>query len=306
MLRRAADSAYWLGRYVERAEAMARMVDVQFHANLETATDDGWESILAISGLDEDFHARYSLADEASVLHFLAFDPANPSSVMSCLKAARDNARAIRGLISGEMWEAVNGWYLELREWDVAQVERKSAFDFFRRVKQGSHLFHGASLRTQAKGDAREFLKVGGFVERADGTARILDVKASALAEGGSDTHGWTVVLQSVGAFEAYVRENRHGVTPEGVTGFLVLNPSFPASVLFSVSNVEASLRSISGNQAPRPANAAERCAGKLYRDLLYLSVDDIAERGVHDFVDDLQKRFAEIGDAVWETYLSY
>ena len=306
MLRRAADSAYWLGRYVERAEATARMVDVQFHANLETATDDGWESILAIAGLDEDFHARYAVADEASVLHFLAFDPDNPSSVMSCLKAARDNARAIRGLISGEMWEAVNRWYLDLREWDVAQVERKSAFDFFRRVKQGSHLFHGAALRTQAKGDAREFLKVGGFVERADGTARILDVKASALAEGGTDVHGWTVVLQSVGAFEAYVRENRHGVSPEGVTGYLVLSPSFPASVLFSVSNVEASLRSISGNLAPTPQNAAERCAGKLYRDLLYLTVDEISDRGVHDFVDDLQKRFAEIGDAVWETYLSY
>lgn len=305
MLRRAADSAFWLGRYVERAEALARMVDVHFHSNLETTTDDRWESILAIAGMDEDFHGRYRTADEASVLHFLAFDPENPSSVMSCLKAARENARAIRGQISGEMWEAVNRWYLDLREWDVAQVERKSAFDFFRRVKQGSHLFHGAALRTQAKGDAREFLKVGGFVERADGTARILDVKASTLTSD-EDVHGWTVVLQSVGALEAFVRENRHGVHPESVTDYLVLSPSFPASILFCVSNVEASLRAISGNLAPVPANVAERCAGKLYRDLLYLTAAEISDVGVHDFLEDVQKRCAEVGDAVWETYLSY
>ncbi len=305
MLRRAADSAFWLGRYVERAEATARMVDVHFHSNLETTTDERWESILAIAGLDDDFHARYQTADEPSVLHFLAFDPENPSSVMSCLKSARENARAIRGHISGEVWEAVNGWYLGLREWDVAQVERKSAFDFFRRVKQGSHLFHGAALRTQAKGDAREFLKVGGFVERADGTARILDVKASTL-DPGEDVHGWTVVLQSVGALEAFVRENRHGVRPESVTEYLALSPAFPASILFCVSNVEASLRAISGNLAPVPANAAERVAGRLYRDLLYLTVADISERGVHEFLEDVQARCAEVGDAVWETYLSY
>ena len=303
MLRRAADSAYWLGRYVERAEATARLVDVHFHANLETTRDGGWESILKIAGVDEEFAALYPRADEDSVLGFLAFDTANPSSVMSCLKAARENARAIRGLISGEMWEAVNGGYLDLREWNVAQVERRSAFDFFRRVKMGSHLFHGAALRTQAKGDAREFLKVGGFIERADATARILDVKASALED---DAHGWTVVLQSVGALEAFVRQDRRGVTPEGVVRYLVRSPAFPASVLFSISNLDASLRSISGNRAPVPANEAERCAGKLYRDLLYLTDDEIRARGVHGFVDDLQGRFAEIGNAVWETYLSY
>ena len=307
VLRRAADSAYWLGRYAERAEALARMVDVHFHSNLEAATDRGWESILAIAGLEEDFHARYETADEASVLHFLAFDPKNPSSVMSCLRSARENARAIRGQISGEMWEAVNGWYLDLRDWDVAQVESHSAFDFFRRVKQGSHLFHGAALRTQAKGDAREFLKVGGFIEQSDATARILDVKANALSpEAGVDVHGWTVVLQSVGALEAFVRQNRHGVRAESVTEYLVLNANFPASILFSIANVEASLRAISGNLAPIPANAAERAAGKLHRDLLYLSVDEIIDRGVHEFLEDVQERCAEVGSAVRETYLSY
>ena len=306
MLRRAADSAFWLGRYVARAESLARIVDVHFHSRLETASDASWESILKIAGLDEEFYAHHDVADEATVLNFLAFDRENPSSVVSCLGSARENARAIRGQISGEMWESVNLWYLELREWDVAQVERQSAFDFFRRVKQGSHLFHGAALRTQAKGDAREFLKVGGAIERADGTARILDVKAGALGEGAHDVHGWTVVLQSVGALEAYVRENRHGVSARGVMEYLVLNPSFPASILFSISNVEATLRAISGNMAPVPSNEAERCTGKLYRDMLYLTVDDITERGVHDFLDDVQKRCAEVGEAVWETYLSY
>ncbi len=302
MLRRNADSAYWLGRYVERAEALARMVDVHFHSSLETTTDGDWGSILTITGLDEDFRARYGAADEASVLHFLAFDDQNPSSVLSCLRSARENARAIRGGVSGEMWEAINGWYLEIREWDVAQMGRKSAFDFFRRVKQGSHLFHGAAVRTQAAGEAREFLKVGGFIERADATARILDVNHDAAV----DAHGWAVVLQSVGAYEAYLKSHRQGVRRESVLAFLALNASFPASILFSVARVEASLRNISGNFAPKPANPAELAAGRLYRDMLYLSVGEISERGVHDFLEDVQTRCAEVGDAVWETYLSY
>lgn len=302
MLRRSADSAYWLGRYVERAEALARLVDVHFHSNLESSEGGSWESILSISGMDEDFHARYETTDEASVLHFLAFDADNPSSVMTCLRAARENARAIRGQISGEMWEAINRWYIDLREWDVALMERKSAFDFFRRVKEGSHLFLGAALRTQAASESREFLKVGGFIERADATARILDVNHH------SDlgAHGWATMLQSVGAYEAYLKKYRHGIRKDSVMEFLVLNPNFPASILFSVGHVDDSLRRISGNRAPVPANDAERMAGRLYRDLLYLTVDEISDRGIHDFLEDVQVRCAEVGDAVWETYLSY
>ena len=133
------------------------MVDVHYHSSLET-TD---RRRLGVDphrspGLEEDFHARYDKTDESSVLHFFAFDDENPSSVLSCLAlGARERPRD-PGQISGEMWEAINGWYLELREWDVAVMERKSAFDFFRRVKQGSHLFHGAAVRTQATGEARD------------------------------------------------------------------------------------------------------------------------------------------------------
>ena len=308
MLRRHADGAFWLGRYVERAESTARMVDVHYHWGLESNAglpSVEWDSILTISGLEDDFHARYPSVDEDAVLHFFAFDLKNPSSVMSCLASARENARSVRGQISSEMWESVNRWYLEMREWDLATMERRSVFDFFHRVKDGSHLFHGITTRTQPIGEARDFFNLGQFVERADQTARILDVRYQALADA-EDTHRWLPVLRSVGAREAYLKTYRQGVSADRVAEFLVMNPNFPASILYCVSRMQHYLRRISGNGADVPANAAEREAGRLYSDLLYLTLPEIEDDAMHDFLEDVQRRFADVTTAVWETYLSY
>jgi uncharacterized alpha-E superfamily protein len=308
MLRRTADSAFWLGRYVERAEATARMVDVHYRSVLERSLGSGsigWESILSISGQEEDFHARYPKTDEYSILHFFAFDQENPSSVISCIAAARENARAIRGQISSEMWESVNRWYLDLREWDIAVMEQRSAFDFFRRVKDGSHLFHGIVGRTLTIGEARDFFTVGQYLERADQTARILDVHYEDLASL-EDPHGWTAVLKSVGAYEAYLKTFRQGVTADRVAEFLVTSPVFPASILFSVAGVQISLRRISGNQNPVPSNSAERTVGKLHSDLVYLTKEEMVDQELHEFLENVQERCADVGNAVWDTYLSY
>lgn len=308
MLRRAADSAYWLGRYVERAEATARMVDVHYRSELEQSVGSGfigWESILSVSGLEDDFKARYPKKDEYSILHFFAFDLENPSSVLSCITAARENARAIRGQISSEMWESVNRWYLDLREWDIAVMEKHSAFDFFRRVKDGSHLFHGIVGRTLTIGEARDFFTVGQFLERADQTTRILDVHYEDLAAV-NDPHGWTAVLKSVGAYEAFLKHYRQGITADRVAEFLITSPVFPASILFSISGVQISLRRISGNQNPVPRNDAERAVGKLHSDLVYLTMDEIVDQDLHEFLDNVQARCADVSRAVWETYLSY
>ena len=308
MLRRAADSAFWLGRYVERAEATARMVDVHYRSRLETSLGDpriGWETILTISGLEDDFHARYDRADEETVLDFFAFDLQNPSSVMSCLASMRENARAIRGQVSTEIWETANRLYLDLREWDLKEMDRRSAYDFFRRVKDGSQLFHGVVARTMMMGEVRDFFTVGQFLERADQTARILDVQYEDLSKDG-DAHGWIAVLKSVGAYQAFLRTAREGVSADRVAEFLVTDPAFPASILYAVSAIQISLRRLSGNGGAIPANAAERAAGRLHSDLIYLTADKIADQGLHDFLDDVQARCAEVGDAVWETYLSY
>lgn len=325
MLSRHADAAFWIGRYTERAEATARMIDVHYHFGLESPLVGEalrWSSILAISGQEEEFAERYARPEERAILEFFAFDPQNSSSIYSCIRAARENGRSIRDQIASEMWECLNRQYLEYREWDVERVLRGSPFAFFQKVKDGAHLFQGITNRTLMMGEARDFFDAGRFLERADQTARILDVKyhdllpqfagvgvrvGEAGAVGGPvDTHGWVAVLKSVGAYEAFRKTNRKGITPEGVAEFLVLNPQFPASVRHSIGRVEACLRRISGNRDLAPCNAAEREVGRLYNDLNYLQAAQIVVEGLHEFLEDVQSRCTSIGNAIHATYLRY
>ena len=329
MLSRHADCAYWLGRYMERAEATARMIDVHYHFGLESRYVGEvlrWSSILAISGNDDEFHERYDQLNERNILYFFAFDPNNFSSVSSCINAARENARSIRDQISSEMWECVNRIYLDYRSWTVDKVLKRSPHVFFQLVKESSHLFQGIADRTLMTGETRDFFQCGRFLERADQTARILDVKyhdllprfsadpvpiegeeeLDPLSIGGPiDTHGWTAVLKSVGAFEAFRKTSSKAVSPDAVAQFLILNPNFPASVRYSMRQVEKSIRRISGNSDVAPSNLAEREIGKLYNDLNYMHGEEIIAQGLHEFLEGVQERCNRIGDAVFSTYLS-
>lgn len=334
MLSRHASSAYWMGRYIERAEATARMIDVHYHFGLESPLVGqvlGWSSILAISGLGDAFVERYDYQDERTILQFFAFDVENPGSILSCLRSARENARSIRDQISTEMWEGLNRFYLEFQNWDVERVLAGSPFAFFQRVKDGSHLFQGITNRTLMMGEARDFHDAGRFLERADQTTRILDVKYHDLLPrfahteiretvpssdlrapdpvsvgGPVDVHGWIAVLKSVGAYEAFLRTFRQGVTPARVAEFLILNPQFPASVRHSVGRVDGCLRRISGNRDLAPKNEAERAVGRLYNELNFARADDVVVGGLHEFLQGVQRRCFEIGDAIHATYLVY
>ncbi|MBI1335047.1 MAG: alpha-E domain-containing protein [Armatimonadetes bacterium] len=330
MLSRHADSAYWLGRYMERAEATARMIDVHYHFGLESRYVGEvlrWSSILAISGNDDEFHDRYSELNERNILYFFAFDPKNFSSVSSCLNSARENARAIRDQISSEMWECANRVFLDYKSWNVDKVLKRSPNAFFQMVKESSHLFQGIADRTLMTGETKDFFQCGRFLERADQTARILDVKyhdllprfsaetvaidetgfRDPLSVGGPiDTHGWAAVLKSVGAFEAFRKTSTRAFTPEAVAQFLILNPDFPASVRYSMRQVDKNIRRISGNNSVAPTNRAEREIGRLYNDLNYMNGEDIVAQGLHEFLEGLQERCNRIGDAIYSTYLSF
>lgn len=339
MLCRDADSCFWIGRYVERAEATARMIDVHYHFALEslgrqTLVETGqWSSLLAISGEQERFEARYSEQTEYNILQFFAFDTQNPNSICSCIRSARENARSIREQISSEMWESLNRTYLEMRDWNIERVLSVSPHEFFQWVKNASHLFQGIMNRTLMMGESRDFLDAGRFLERANQTARILDVKyhdllprykdgegviisspplppsaglPDPLGVGGPiDVHGWIAVLKSVGAYEAF-RKTYSQVTPARVADFLILSPKFPASVRHSISRVEGCLRRISGNSDTIPANAAERAIGKLHSQLNYVTAREIILNGLHEFLEDVQSRCNDIGGAITETYLKY
>lgn len=331
MLARHADASFWIGRYVERAEATARMIDVHYHFGLESPVIGEalrWSSILAISGQEELYVKLNDTQDERTILQFFGFDERNDSSIFSCIRLARENGRSIRDQISSEMWKCLNQMYLQYREWSVDRVLAGSPFAFFESVKESSQLFQGITNRTLMMGETRDFHDSGRFLERADQTTRMLDVKYHdllptfadgaaaeaaplAVAEAGSvggpvDLHGWIAVLKSVGAFEAFRKTYRQGVTPAGVTQFLLLNPQFPASVLHSIGRVDGCLRRISGNRDRAPVNDAEREVGRLYNDLNFMRAEDIISGGLHEFLEDIEDRCNQIGDAIHRSYLSY
>ena len=331
MLSRHADAAFWIGRYIERAEATARMIDVHYHFGLESPVIGEalrWSSILAISGQEDLYHKLNDSEDERSILQFFGFEERNSSSIASCIRLARENGRSIRDQISSEMWKCLNQMYLHFRDWDVDQVLAGSPFAFFEKVKESSQLFQGVTNRTLMMGETRDFHDAGRFLERADQTARILDVKyhdllptfsdgsasdaaPKAIAEAGSiggpvDVHGWIAVLKSVGAFEAFRKTYRQGVTPARVAQFLLLNPQFPASVRHSVGRIDGCLRRISGNRDHAPINDAERQVGRLYNELNYMRAEDIITGGLHEFLEDVEERCNQIGNAIHKSYLSY
>ncbi len=319
MLSREADALFWMGRYLERAEATARIVDVQYHAALEAplAGHDPsslYRSILEISGDDRIFHARYGEVSERDLIRFLIFDLDQPNSVVSCLRAARTNAQGVREVISSEMWEAANATFLGLLNWDVDRMLATAPHSFLTDVRNRCHLFYGLAERTMLIGDASNFLKAGTFLERADQMSRLTDVLVRELTggddvpdEGGDfNTHGWIACLKSASAFEAFRKTYRGGITPDHVLSFLVLDWEYPSSIHHAVSQVERCLRAISGSQGRRYANDAERLAGRLHADLSFFTIGDMRAAGLHVFLEGIQRRCSEIGSAIARHYLRF
>jgi uncharacterized alpha-E superfamily protein len=331
MLCRDADACFWIGRYVERAEATARMVDVYFHATLEgphygenglesgVSQAERWNSLLNIARSQAAFPRDGSEPSDRDLLHFIAFDTANANSILATWQAARENGRAIREQLASEMWESLNVTYLELRSWDVDRLLAVGPHAFFQYVKNSSHLFQGILNRTMLMGEARDWLDAGRFLERANQTARLLDVRTNDLlaAAGGSaagdrdpqesiDMHGWIAVLKSVSAYEMYGKVHHGGIKPASVVGFLVLNAQLPASVHHGVRRVEACMKRISGNQRDEPATEPERLLGRMRADLTYARPEEIMSGDLHAFLESLQQQCNAVGDAVRRTYLSY
>ena len=344
MLSRDADSCYWIGRYVERAEATARMVDVHYHAELEaplqprSEVDGGlqpmqWHTLLEISGAIEQYNLLHDTENDRDVIDFFVFDRQNPDSILSAWRRARENARSIREQLASEMWESVNITFLELVEWNVDRVLAGSPHEFFQMVKNGSHLFQGILNRTMLMGETRDWLDIGRFLERAGQTARLLDVKYHDLLPihshetdaakfsideprhapphpygvgGPLDMHGWIAVLKSVSAFEMYRKVHHSGITPARVVGFLLLNSQFPASVRHGIGRVEGCLKRISGNIGEEPSTEPERLTGRLRADLTYTRPEEIISSGLHEFLESVQDRCGAVGNTITRTYLSY
>ena len=313
MLSRVADAVLWLGRYVERAESVARFVDVNLYLELDRpdAAAAAWEPIIATTGDSALFRARHAAASRDAVLQFLVFDRTYASSVVSCLGAARENARSIREVISLEMWEAVNRAYLDVRSADEAAV-LAAPHDFLAAVKQASHQCMGATHLTMTHNEAWHFARLGRLLERADKTSRIVDVKCFQLAptvEGGAVPEHeieWLALLRSNSAFEMYRKRHRR-VTPRDVVDFLLFDAEFPRSIRSCLREAESSLAAVcraQGRRADARLMPVERLTS-LRAGWERTQVDDVLRSGLHETLDTLQTRLNAVGDALYQTFVA-
>ncbi|MEL7052573.1 MAG: alpha-E domain-containing protein [Cyanobacteria bacterium J06634_6] len=310
MLSRVADAIYWLNRYIERAENVARFVEVNLNLLMDSPVGvaQQWEPLIAVTGDRERFLERYDHATAERVLDFLTFDEKSPNSILSCVRSARENARSVRETISSEMWEQVNAFYLQVEE-AAKDKDVRDTHAFYAEVKMASHRFAGVMDATLSWNESWHFGQLGRFIERADKTARILDVKYFLLLpspdEVGTplDNLQWIALLKSASAYEMY-RKTEQIISPSGVAKFLILDPHFPRSIKFCLQWAEDSLNRIAGTASGKP-RSSQRAMGRLRAELAYTTFDEIFRQGLHEFLDDFQRRLNNVGDCIYTDFIA-
>ena len=317
MLSRTADHLFWMARYTERAENTARMLDVHYQTSLLPQSDavarQGWEGLLRISELIPAYQYQYGEISARDVLHFMVRDEHNPSSIFSCLRAARENARAVRGVLTTEMWETQNQTWLELQRLLRAGDFERDPGHFFEWVKFRSHVSRGVAYGTMLQDEAFHFRRMGTFLERADNTARMLDVKFHAAApevatpagplsaaDPTLDFYHWSSILRSVSAFEIYRKVYRSVITPERVAELLILRGDMPRSLTACLDEVVRNLEAVRNDHSAE----TERHAGRLRAELRFARIDEILANGLHAFLTQFLERVNALGTRISQTFL--
>jgi len=309
MLSRTADHLFWMARYTERAENTARMLDVNIQTQLlpqsTEAAEQSWRAVLGISELIPAFDEKYGILNRKDVLDFMVSDPMNPSSIVSCLTSARENARAVRGTLTTEVWETQNTTWLDMAGLLKDGILERDPSEFFEWVKHRSHLSRGVTIGTMLKDEAFYFIRLGTFLERADNTARLLDVKFHG-ADGEQfdasemDYYHWAAVLRSVSAFETYRKTYRDVITPERVAELLILRGEMPRSLMACMTEVVNNLAQVHNDVS----RETERFAGRLHAGLRFNSIDDIMRRGLHDYLTEFLEQVYALGNRVSHDFL--
>jgi uncharacterized alpha-E superfamily protein len=336
MLSRTADHLFWMARYIERAENTARMLDVTWSMALMPQSieeaERGWRAVLGISELQSTYDKRFPAVTQADVLDFLVLDRNNPSSIYCCLQAARENARAVRGSLTTEVWETHNDTWLELQTHLKSRLLARDPQQFFEWVKFRSHLSRGVTIGTMLKDEAFYFVRLGTFLERADNTARLIDVKfhgsraplrmrqrqgqsskgagamtATQVAELAADVidhhfdfYYWAAILRSVSAFEIYRKVYRDVITPSRVAELLILRHDMPRSLLNCLNEVCVNLEQVRNARSLE----TERRAGLLRAELKYGRIEDIEARGLHPYLTSFLERVNDLGGRISQDFL--
>ena len=314
MLSRTADHLFWMARYMERAENTARMLDVNYQTSLLPQSDAvaelGWRGLLSISELRGDYQRRYGEIDAARVMAFMVSDPENPSSILSCLRAARENARAVRGTLTTEVWETTNQTWLEFNRLLADGELANDPAEVFEWVKFRSHLSRGVAVGTMLQDEAFHFVRIGSFLERADNTARLLDVKFAAVEsdfygaaderDAEYDFYHWSAILRSVSGFEVYRKVYRNVIQPEKVAELLILRSDMPRSLAACTGRVLQNLRYVANHQSDETL----RRAGRLESDLRFGRIDEILATGLHAYRTQFLDRINDLGTGISRDFL--
>ncbi len=310
MLSRVAEAVYWMARYIERAENVARFIDVNYNLTLGEGSELGhqWAPLVYTTGDEQLFEELYGEPSRESVLQFLAYDQRNPNSVLSCVASARENARSVRESITVPMWQQINTFYLLVTSAARAGKPLDEPNEFCESVKLASHTLLGLTYATMSHGEAWHFARMGRLMERADKTSRIVDVQYFLLLPTAHDVGTsldvvrWSALLRSASALTMYRR--LHGqITPTNVARFLILDRDFPRAMHFCLMRAQESLCQITGSQFGTFQYRCEQLMGRLRTQLDYTSIDDVIRSGMHEYIDQFQSQLNQIGTAIHDDF---
>jgi uncharacterized alpha-E superfamily protein len=315
MLSRVANSLYWMSRYIERAEDMTRVLAVNFHTLLDARqldSEQGWRPLISMTGDEEPFNHHYPAYNAANVIDFILWNQNNPSAVIWCITLARENARSVREQISKEMWEYLNRLYFMVKDANRRAVSREP-IEFFSHLRDGSHAFQGITTETMMHGEAYQFIQLGKHLERAEKTARILDIKYQGVAKLSETSEDAPLqlmaMLKSCSAFEPFRKAYASQIQASLVVEYLLLNREFPRTIAYCLNRSLQAVNSISGiDEAARHLPAMsnpQRSLGRLVAELEYLDVSEVLGEPLHAYLDDLIFRINRAADDVTRTYFS-
>jgi len=317
MLSRVANTLYWMLRYIERADNLARLIDVNQQQLLDSERLDSerlreyWRPIILCTGDEETFDKVYEQAGSHEVIRFLTDDPNNPNSIVSCIALARENARMVRDQLSDDLWQELNDLYHFSRSQEASVLASIDPSRFYQNIRRAAFTINGIATSTMRRSQSWEFMDLGRQLERADKTTRFLDISSYLSPERDAPENGankaatlhWTAILRSCGAIGAF-RAARLAFTPKEVIRFLVFSDDFPRSVRYCVDRIDVSLHRVSGTPRGSYSNTAEQICGKLLAELNFGSPDDVFDAGLHDYLDKMQMLFNQIGDEIFQTYV--
>jgi len=314
MLSRVANSLYWMVRYIERADNLARLIEVNEQLMLDLGRVEPesvsalWRPIVLSTGDDELFEESFPSGSKNDAIFFLTEDRSNPNSIVSCIASARENARMVRDQLAEALWEELNGLYLFVVSDESSTMLANDPASYYETIRRSTFSFHGIAAATTMRSEAWDFMDLGRHLERADKTTRFLDIttflesREQELAVT-ADEH-WMAILRSCGGVGSFRSIYRGRFSPQNITDFLVFSPSFPRSVRFCVDRVDASLHAITGSSRGSFSNDAEREAGRLVSSLAFGSCKEVLESGLHGYLDELQLKLNAISEAIFETYV--